>query len=66
MSAEPTEANVGTIKNQNLGYRIIMTGFGIIGALAALYLYTAGATAAETLIASAVTGFFGFLAGRKA
>ena len=58
------DKNLATV-GQRGAYRIIMTGFGIVGSLAALYLVYPGAEPAQTIVTATITGIFGFLAGRK-
>lgn len=64
----PTEiqANISTLSNQRLSWSIILTAFGIIGALAGFSIYIPdNALKVETIVASAISGLFGFIAGRK-
>ena len=66
--SSPSEAqvNISTQHNQKLGWSIILTAFGIIGALAGFSIYTPdNALKVETIVTASISGLFGFIAGRK-
>lgn len=61
-----SDANVATIKNQRLSATIILSAFGIAGALAAGAIYLPeNALRVEAIITLVVGGLMGFIAGRK-
>ena len=68
--SDPNPPNILPVSDPGYGYRIIMTGFGIIGALAAMYAgsfaFGFDVSPAETVISGAIGFIGGFLAGRKA
>lgn len=63
------DPNVAPIKNQKYGFRIIISGFGVIGGLAIGYtvaqFFAPTVTFETTLIAAALGYIGGFLSGRK-
>lgn len=67
MSSQPEiNANISTVNNQRLSWSIILSAFAIIGALAGASIYMPdNALKVETIIAAAISGLFGFIAGRK-
>lgn len=67
-------SNVGTITDQNYAFQLIRFAFALVAGLAASYLtfiIIEGwlgmelTNSAETIVGMSITGFFGFLAGRK-
>lgn len=59
--------NVAPVKNQRYAVIIILTAFGIAGALAGLAIWQPDAAMrVEALVTLVVGGLFGFIAGRKA
>lgn len=73
MSAD-AKPNIDTVSDPKYGYNLIRMAFAIIGGLAVSYLTLSGLAAfydftldpaAQTIVTSAITGFFGFIAGRK-
>ena len=74
MSETNPSPNIEPVRDPLYGYNLIRMAFALIGGLALSYLVASVImpaynvpvdAAAQTIISSAITGFFGFIAGRK-